>query len=588
MRWFFIAGMVLCLTVCLHGADAPSKTLPVEPTPLNADYHCKLAAWHLAVNVSEKDWPFVKFISWYNTKASVLKNRQKAMCWWIQQMSFSSRPYKPSVVPKSSGRLWAIDLRDYRWNNAAWESVAQNSPYFQEPWIDNKTAVFLRNVAGGVPLENSKKLAEKERYPIITIVRADWLFRETIETERSKAYYDLLFARQRFKVGKVKKAVGEQKWRTETRTVYHSGGDYVYPDDTGRISRNVAPGRYEVELRFKVKKEVFKKVDKVEFVDFPRNLDDWNDAFGVTEITKFLAKEKINLKRGAVVAGSLDDPKSGSIVARNNRVTETIRGPFGHAMRTYDVANTAKNDFLETSPDVAIGKNKFDAGEALAYLPNGGQAGFLFNAKGERIEVAATTFAHNKIDNRYVDVRTMMGCVGCHAPDAGFIPPRNLVKEMLKAGVTIKIKDKEKRNAFEEYFLGWEKQIKQAQEPYLELLKYCTTEPVPAYFAVMLASNDTSPAVKLAITKEIETRVAGWDGTRLQQEFFAFRNEYDDPVTMETAALEVGIPKDLFGTLIVKSPTARLNLMVRGKSMPRSIWERDHFRNASLYLNAEK
>jgi hypothetical protein len=37
----------------------------------------------------------------------------------------------------------------------------------------------------------------------------------------------------------------------ETRTVYHPGGDYHYPDGSGRVSHNVPAGNYTVELRHK-------------------------------------------------------------------------------------------------------------------------------------------------------------------------------------------------------------------------------------------------------------------------------------------------------------------------------------------------
>lgn len=40
--------------------------------------------------------------------------------------------------------------------------------------------------------------------------------------------------------------------RTEDRVVDHPGGDYRYPDDSGRVSRDVPAGRYTVHLRFNV------------------------------------------------------------------------------------------------------------------------------------------------------------------------------------------------------------------------------------------------------------------------------------------------------------------------------------------------
>jgi hypothetical protein len=40
-------------------------------------------------------------------------------------------------------------------------------------------------------------------------------------------------------------------WREETVHVYHPGGDFHYHDDTGRVLKKLAPGRYEATYKFK-------------------------------------------------------------------------------------------------------------------------------------------------------------------------------------------------------------------------------------------------------------------------------------------------------------------------------------------------
>lgn len=551
MKW---SAPALILCIC-----TPLKAQPQAPAIASVQYHAELAAWHLSVNVSERDWKYTKFLSWYAYPETKLADAKKLMCWWIHQLSFSQNRKKPLDVPNSGGLLQVIDIRDYNWNTFAWEKVASEEPYFQEPAIDNKTAVFLRSTAGGMGLQDARKLAEKGKYPVVTVVWAPWLFRQTIETDRSTAYYDLLFAQFRFKA---KKVVNTDGWEVIEKRVYHPGGDFHYPDDSGRISRNLAAGWYRPDLKFKKKGELV-STNEFEFVDFPRNLDDWNDAFGITETAAFLKKRKLNLKHGAVVAGSLDDPVKGSIVARSNRVIEIIRGPIGYNMRTFDVASTAKNDFLETSPEVVVAEIPFDAGEALSYLPNGGQAGLLFNAQGTRIEKADTAFAHNKVDPRYVDVRTMMGCVVCHGPDGGFIPPQNLIEDLQHAGVTVKIKDRNQRNLYEAFFLGWQKQIDLATGPYLDLLTSCTVE-------------QNNPDDK------------GWDGTTLVKNYLELRNWYDDPVTPAQAALEMGMPLEAFKQVAVKSGSARLAFAVQDVSMPREVWEKTRYRESILLYDSMK
>lgn len=482
---------VLALASGLALAAGPGEA--ARPTP-NA--HVLLAIRHL-MKVPHEDRPHVRYLSWLAVPKARLAGAQAVMRWWLNQLSTAPAMALPAVVPGSAGLLWAVDLRDYNWNAAAWRAVAQREPYFREPWIDAAAARLLR-----IRIDERAVVARDGTVHVIAVVRADWLFRESVESARSPTYYDLLFARQRF----------------------------------GPKAR----------------------------AGFPKDEDDWNEFFGIKDVAAFLAKQEIDVRRGAVVAGSRDDPIRGSIVARQNRVVQILPIPTGVALKTFDVKRTAGDtDFIEKVPEIAVGKIKFDAGELLASLPNGGQAGLLINGEGKRIEFATGEFVHPKgPDTRNPDVRTMMGCVSCHAPDGGLIPPRDMFTQLLKDGVDLKVKDREVRNRIKAFFLGWEDDVKGWQQPYYRLLARSTADP-------LAGTKGLAPAT-------------------LVKEFLAFRDAYDDPVTPAQAALEAGYPVTEFRLAVSRSVKARLGQLAAGKAVPREAFERDAFRESLLLLAAKE
>lgn len=495
---------------------AALPALAVAVTPAD---HAALAQAYAAQTLDGKH---LVFVSWIGTAKDDLTDRQKVLLWWLHQLSFAEARSRPGAVPKSDGLLWAIDLRDYAWNAEAWQAVAQRDPYFGDGLV----------------------------------VRADWLFRDSIETDRSPSYYDLLFAQFRYKTVVLERKVAADRWKTVKKTIRHRGGDYVYPDDTGRVVRNVEPGAYVVELKFR--KEVGKSIKekKQAFVDFPRNVEDWDRAFG-TDLRRAFAKQRnLQLATGAVVAGYRDDREKGSIVTYNNRLLRFEQSMVGAAFRSFDTTSTAKIDYLQISPELTgdINDVPAEAGELLNDLPNGGQAALLIDGKGKRIERADTQVARNSVDPHYADVRTPMGCVQCHGAQDGFIPPDNLVPQMLKAGVDAKIKGRDTRNRYQSFFLAGTGRIVAERKPYAALRQWAT----------------------------------GWDADELAKQFNSWRDGYDAPVTLAVAAAEHGVDEAKIKAVLVKSPKARLALLGQGRAMPRSLWEVTYYRQTEKLLEKAK
>lgn len=468
-----------------------------------------------------EDQPFTRYLSLHNLPAKELADTKALLEWWGMQLTFSPRVVRLAEVPGSKGRILSLDLREYRWNRAAWLAVASREPYFSVPAVGQEVAHTLRTMTAQ---EIPAAVLKANRFPVLAVVRADWFMRDTMESERSPSYYDLLYAEQRF------------GGRKTTRIVDHPGGVFRYADGSTVVAEK---GRYEVE-------------DTVAgFIDFPKDESDWNKVHGIKATEDFLRDSRLRLDAGAIAPGRHDDP-NGSIVANANRVLTFQPIPHGVALKSFDTDKTAGDfDFLEKSPDAVAGKIKFKAGELLVTLPGGGQAAMLINADRKRVEIADTRIAFNSLDSRFRDVRTPMGCVRCHAPDNGLIAPRNLVEEIGKAGIETKIKNKQAAIEYADFFYGLTKKLKRWQAPHSDL------------------------------AEEIRPKLTGaWAALKLHE----YRDQYDLPIDAKGAANEIGVPIQQFLLAAVKSPKVRGQELVQGRTVPRSVWESELYQEISALL----
>jgi hypothetical protein len=151
-------------------------------------------------------------------------------------------------------------------------------------------------------------------------------------------------------------------------------------------------------------------------------------------------------------------------------------------------------------------------------------------------------------------VRTPMSCYICHSPDDGYIRPRNLIEEALKRGVDVKIRDKEKYERYLQLYTEWDGKLEGWRVPY----------------KAMLAKLPRSKAGKVRTGLEMVTLMV------------RLRDQYDQPVTAEMAAAELGVDVESLKIVASVSPRIRLANLVLGDPIPRSVWE------GSMYLEAVK
>lgn len=508
---------MLCL---LYTLIAMGQSPIPQSTKASPEVHAKLLADFLSDknrSIPQEDKPYIRCFSWYNYANNPdLAARLKTQRFWVNCLHFESDVEFPKEVPGSDGMLFWFDFRDYGWNAAAWAAVAQREPYFREPAVSAGPAQFIRAVIGATQ--------DPKTFHVEGIVRGDWFIRETCELDRSPSYYDLLFAKQRHPRGREE---------FEDKTVDHPGGFLAYS------GKDLPAGKWIVKVK--------KTNTGAKFVDFPKTEQDIEKVIGVDATFKYIKEVGINLQYGAVVEGA---EKGESIVARQNRLIQRTLGPLGYYYKTFDVRKTAgRRDFAET-----LQKDfEHDAGENLFKLPAGGQAGFLVNGKGDLLNVADNRFAHDSSDLRLdTRVRTYGSCQICH--ESGIINPKNLIAEMLKAGVDIKFRDKREARDARSFFTQLEAKLVTEQAEYAAFIK----------------------------------RTSGYAPAENSRAFKAARDAYDAPVDAAKAAAEFGVSVQVLRSAAATSVKARVLNLVQGISMPRSTFEEDGYPELVKLLNVRK
>lgn len=548
---------------------APAKAADPNEFRSATNGHVVKALDYMLKRVPAGDRYYTRFFSLYDqSDPSYLRSLWKLGNFWNHQMSFDEYWHLVRPVPGSGNSLFAFDLRDFCWNSPAWAAVAAREPRFRQPWVHFKAAEQLRREAGYYGV----KPGPDGTTPVLAVVSWAWFLRETLETQRSPSYYDLLFAGRRFVVRE-----GETytfRMRYGRREVWPGGVD---PDD----GKDYGAGVYTT---WTTEYRVCQDWRAYDFEDFPKNEEELQEELGVDKVRAFASKRRVDIDGGAIVAGGKDDPQRGSIVALQNRLVVVLDGPLGPYMETNDVLKTSGvRDF---SNSLIFAGRKFrrgsgaravkDAGEILFYLRNGGQAGMLVNGRGERVEVAAQLVAQETTEKTMnIGVRTPGSCVTCHAGGGGYVPPDDMYKRWKDAGIKFKFHDREQANRVEGFFRGLDERMLSARKRY-ETLAADTTGPLP----------DDPPGTK-AMT-----------GADIAQAVRVLRLQYDAPVTADVAAAEVGLPAPVLKWLLARvGPEAprrgvvnryntQAQALLQDMAIPRSAWDEDVFRQVGLAADA--
>src|SRR5262249_2504026 len=122
--------------------------------------------------------------------------------------------------------------------------------------------------------------------------------------------------------------------------------------------------------------------------------------------------------------------KSG--VSQNNRLIERHPSRGGYFWTSYDFAGNRQNQSLFEFPLGPGGPNGFshDGGETIFSLPNGFQAYYLNNARGEPLDKGPTTIVRD-LTRKDLAVTNGVSCMGCH--DQGMRKAKDDIRENVLA-----------------------------------------------------------------------------------------------------------------------------------------------------------
>ena len=149
-------------------------------------------------------------------------------------------------------------------------------------------------------------------------------------------------------------------------------------------------------------------------------------------------------------------------------------------------------------------------------------------------------------------MRTPGSCFICH--EQKFITPKNLVEEMVKAGIDIKFRKKADSISAKGFFLDWQEKIVAEQTQFTKFIA---------------RTSGFKPGENASLLK-------------------VWRDEYDAPVDVAKAAREVGVNVETFKFVAAVSTKARLLMLVKGLTIPRKAWEVDGYREYVLLNDARK
>ena len=576
------------------------KTLQHPDVALNA------LVYHLTNLVKDPDTrPFVRYFWFGATPDDRLVHDVTTFSVYLNKCNSQVRIVVPVPVPGTDYRLWAVDIRDLGWTISAFSAVARRDRVFTEPNVDHYLAEKARRLVG--------IQQDAATYHAEAVVPGPWFCWTTMNPGESGTtnYYDLLYANERYGPDVVGPQVDiptvaqtlpaqlppepqepkERPWPGGNWTgegpdkgKYFPAGAFPYKpiaeveqykkdhatwlllkmaaDAPASAKPVVEPDGLKLKKGVVLPPGVFVKGKPIK--DFPEDLKQYQDRWGVTANHDFLGKLPIFVDKGTVVAGSKNDPKHGSYVAYQDRVLRFANGEFnngGAAMSTQDFFRTSGRKNPANLPvEAALGVLEEDAGEHLTTLPNGLQAALLTNGAKDgrkRIENADARVAHSSLDPRDVIIWNNSSCVICHARSYGVLTPsNNKIQEARARGVRLNFLNKNDELVVNSFLDTEDYRLEQIRMPYKAALARAT---------------------------KLTPDTPSWNGVQFAEATISFIEWYNRPVDLIQASAELGVPPlvTLIATMNLLGAENLGNFdsknLFFGWPIPRTVWDDDVF-----------
>lgn len=386
----------------------------IVPQIYTPDSSVRFAAADLAT-IPESERKYIRYLSLYNIPKEKRREYGAAISFMVNSLSRRKRIFIPVFVGNSDETVVRLQIDRYEWNPEAWEELAAKGSGvrpFSEPYFHTSKAV-----KHATPVKKTKVIETEEWVPI------------------PGRFYNGFPVKEKKVITKTVDIDGVEisgggsyqaaPWVSKEDITYlekwtHSAAP-IFRADWFLVNVSVPPAYYN-------------------FLGVGKKLKDFQDLIFTDEA---LAKKARGQDSGTVIT---------SIVARNNRIL--LRSPTftkGYYWTTRDFLNSI-DDEKEVLKNLIADKS--DATEDIGTLPNGLQAYFLTNGRGDRVDFADPNVA---LDNEMPDriVRPGRSCIICHAEGIRPIDDevRAITKELQnKEQVRLLITDKEQLKRIEDLF----------------------------------------------------------------------------------------------------------------------------------------
>src|SRR5262252_989291 len=396
------ASIVAAVTLCLlPGQDAKGQ----YPQPQQAevlftpDSSVKYALADLA-GIDPSIQPYIRYLSLYNVPKVHRQKVGETVSFVINSLSRRRQIYIPVFVGGSDNTVIRLNLKDYDIDPKQWDKLGRDGSG-QKPFPDPYFHILLSEVNTQYMDKNGIKYTK----PGGQAVKKTEKKKVQKKVERQKQVFTGVY-------DQLRRPIYETRTVTETIEVEEEvpvqevvAGGAIFTQapwlDPLAISQLVTLANSECPI-LRADWFIVNATVPPAYYNFlglgKKEKDFENLVFANEELAK---KARSQFK--AVVVQSM--------VARNNRTL--VRSPTftnGYYWASHDVLNSVnEKNFL-----VNFLNEKFDASEIIGTLPNGLQAYFVSDGKGNRLDFANPAVA---IDNTAVDriVRTGRSCMICHS-----------------------------------------------------------------------------------------------------------------------------------------------------------------------------
>ena len=395
-------AMVVGLLVIPTPQDAKGQYAQATEVLYTPDTSVKFALADLA-SIDPSIQPYIRYLSLYNVPKVHRQKIGETVSFVINSLSTRRQIYIPVFVGGSDSTVIRLNLKDYNIDPKQWDKLGKEGSGvrpFPEPYFH----ILLSEANCNFMDKNGIKYTKPGQKA------------ENKKTEKKKVQKEVKRQKQVFTgyYDQLRRPIYETRTVTETIEVEEEvpvtvpdvvAGGAIFTQapwlDPVAISQLMTLCNSECPI-FRADWFIVNATLPPAYYNFLGLGKKEKDFEGLVFANEELAKKARSQFKAVVVQ---------SMVARNNRTL--VRSPTftnGYYWASHDVLNSINEKNLL----INFLNEKFDASEIIGTLPNGLQAYFVSDGKGNRLDFANPDVA---IDNTAVDriVRTGRSCMVCHA-----------------------------------------------------------------------------------------------------------------------------------------------------------------------------